>query len=240
MTLLAYDLPKARGFTKAPSWIDLLNAYAQPLIALMITFIIAGMFWFSHQRRLAIAPEGSRVVVFLNLIFLLSIIILPRYEWPLWSLPNRQCRRRHLRDSSEFHRNAERVAVASRTTRSQRNRVAGNRDFSCLRALYRHGCRLRRPTRRAIRMVLSFWRACRGLVGSPALALRPNSSSIPGEQLLSSLTRCSGRGPRLVAVRRPRQWLNAKAVRPLCPYIDASSYLERRGPSLGLSRTPAS
>ena len=60
MTLLAYDLPKARGFAKAPNWIDLLNAYAQPLIALMISFIVAGLFWFSHHRRLAVAPEGSR------------------------------------------------------------------------------------------------------------------------------------------------------------------------------------
>ena len=77
MTLLAYDLPKARGFAKAPRWIDLVNAYAQPLIALMISFIVAGMFWFSHHRRLAVAPEGSRGEVFLNLIFLLSIIILP-------------------------------------------------------------------------------------------------------------------------------------------------------------------
>jgi uncharacterized membrane protein len=77
MTLLAYDLPKARGFAKAPSWIDLVNAYAQPLIALMISFIVAGMFWFSHHRRLAVAPEGSRGEVFLNLIFLLSVIILP-------------------------------------------------------------------------------------------------------------------------------------------------------------------
>src|SRR4030081_2379148 len=77
MTLLAYDLPKARGFAKAPSWIDLVNAYAQPLIALVISFIAAGMFWFSHHRRLAVAPEGSRGEVFLNLLFLLSIIILP-------------------------------------------------------------------------------------------------------------------------------------------------------------------
>jgi len=76
MTLLAYDLPKAHGFAKAPSWIDLVNAYAQPLIALMISFIVAGMFWFSHHRRLAVAPEGSRGVVFLNLIFLLSIVML--------------------------------------------------------------------------------------------------------------------------------------------------------------------
>src|SRR5258707_2559346 len=77
MTLLAYDLPKASSFKSAPGWIDLLNVYAQPVIALMISFIVAGLFWFSHHRRLAVAPEGSRGVVFLNLGFLLSIIILP-------------------------------------------------------------------------------------------------------------------------------------------------------------------
>ena len=77
MTLLAYDLPKASRFASAPGWIDLLNVYAQPVIALAISFVVAGLFWFSHHRRLAVAPEGSRGVVFLNLVFLLSIIILP-------------------------------------------------------------------------------------------------------------------------------------------------------------------
>jgi uncharacterized membrane protein len=77
MTLLAYDLPKASVFKNAPTWIDLVRAYAQPLIALMISFIVAGLFWFSHHRRLSVAPEGSRGEVFLNLIFLVSIIILP-------------------------------------------------------------------------------------------------------------------------------------------------------------------
>ena len=77
MTLLAYDLPKAARFTSAPGWMDLVHAYAQPLIALMISFIVAGLFWFSHHRRLSLSPEGSRGEVFLNLIFLLSIIILP-------------------------------------------------------------------------------------------------------------------------------------------------------------------
>src|SRR6266702_901710 len=43
----------------------------------MISFIVAGLFWFSHHRRLAVAPEGSRAEVFLNLIFLLLIILLP-------------------------------------------------------------------------------------------------------------------------------------------------------------------
>lgn len=77
MTLLAYDLPKASRFANAPSWIDLLNAYAQPVIALTISFIVAGAFWLSHHRRLTFAPEGSRGEVFLNLIFLLSIVLLP-------------------------------------------------------------------------------------------------------------------------------------------------------------------
>ena len=77
MTLLAYDLPKASSFANAPRWIDLARVYAQPVIALAISFIVAGMFWFSHHRRLTVAPEASRGVVFLNLIFLLSIVILP-------------------------------------------------------------------------------------------------------------------------------------------------------------------
>lgn len=77
MTLLAYDLPKASSFKSAPEWIDLVRVYAQPIIALAISFVVAGLFWFSHHRRLAVAPEGGRGVVFLNLFFLLSIIILP-------------------------------------------------------------------------------------------------------------------------------------------------------------------
>ncbi|KQW23527.1 hypothetical protein ASC80_05800 [Afipia sp. Root123D2] len=77
MTLLAYDLPKASKFVSAPAWMDLVNAYAQPVIALMISFIVAGVFWLSHHRRLTFAPEGSRGEVFLNLIFLLSIVMLP-------------------------------------------------------------------------------------------------------------------------------------------------------------------
>ncbi len=77
MTLLAYDLPKASSFKTAPEWIDLIRVYAQPVIALAISFVVAGLFWFSHHRRLAVAPEASRGVVFLNLLFLLTIIILP-------------------------------------------------------------------------------------------------------------------------------------------------------------------
>src|SRR3954468_19272487 len=77
MTLLAYDLPKASRFANAPAWMELVDAYAQPVIALIISFIVAGVFWLSHHRRLTFAPEGSRGGVFLNLLFLLSIVMLP-------------------------------------------------------------------------------------------------------------------------------------------------------------------
>ena len=35
MTLLAYDLPKASRFANAPAWMELVDAYAQPVIALI-------------------------------------------------------------------------------------------------------------------------------------------------------------------------------------------------------------
>jgi len=77
MTLLAYDLPKASQIQNAPDWSDLYALYAGRLSGLVLSFIIAGVFWFSHQRRLARQAYGSRNVVFLNLLFLLSIILLP-------------------------------------------------------------------------------------------------------------------------------------------------------------------
>jgi len=91
MTLLAYDLPKAGDFKKLPGWTDpagelikslpdwsdLGQLYSGRLAGLILSFVIAGLFWFSHHRRLARYPHGSRGVVILNLFFLLSIILLP-------------------------------------------------------------------------------------------------------------------------------------------------------------------
>ncbi len=76
MTLLAYDLPKA-GFSTLPDWTDLYRLYAGRLSGLVLSFVVAGLFWFSHHRRLARQPHGNRGVVILNLLFLLSIILLP-------------------------------------------------------------------------------------------------------------------------------------------------------------------
>ena len=77
MTLLAYGLPQAAHFEHVPDWADLYQAYSGRLGGMMLSFIIAGLFWFSHQRRLARQPLGGRGAVMLNLVFLLSIILLP-------------------------------------------------------------------------------------------------------------------------------------------------------------------
>src|SRR5262245_60210319 len=77
MTLLAYDLPKAGVFTSAPDWSDLSHVYLGKLSGFALSFIIAGVFWIGHHRRLARQPEGSRSMVMLNLLFLLSIVLLP-------------------------------------------------------------------------------------------------------------------------------------------------------------------
>ncbi len=77
MTLLAYDLPRGASFATAPSWSTLADAYLRPLIALALSFMIAGVFWISHHRRLQRAPYASRAVVTLNLLFLMSIVALP-------------------------------------------------------------------------------------------------------------------------------------------------------------------
>jgi uncharacterized membrane protein len=77
MTLLAYDLPKSGKFDGLPGWSDLWQLYAGRVTGFALSFVIAGIFWFSHQRRLARQPYGTRNIVFLNLLFLLSIILLP-------------------------------------------------------------------------------------------------------------------------------------------------------------------
>lgn len=77
MTLLAYQIPKDRFLAADPTWDDIWQGYGSHLLALLLSFVVAGMFWYSHLRRLAFSPEGSRVEMFVNLLFLLSIILLP-------------------------------------------------------------------------------------------------------------------------------------------------------------------
>jgi len=77
MTLLAYRIPTAQFLNGVPVWSTMWAAYHEQIVALLLSFVVAGMFWFSHQRRLAYEPLMTRSIVFLNLLFLLSVIALP-------------------------------------------------------------------------------------------------------------------------------------------------------------------
>lgn len=77
MTLLAYDLPRKQLTTDKPDWAALWSTYESPVLALLLGFVIAGMFWYSHQRRLVYAEEGTRLAFIGNLFFLLTIVALP-------------------------------------------------------------------------------------------------------------------------------------------------------------------
>ena len=77
MTLLAYRFPTGQFLDGAPIWSTIWTTYQSQIVALLLSFVVAGMFWISHQRRLAYEPLAMRSVVYFNLLFLLSIIALP-------------------------------------------------------------------------------------------------------------------------------------------------------------------
>jgi uncharacterized membrane protein len=77
MTLLASHFPTGQFLNGAPIWSTIWSTYQSPLVALLLSFVVAGMFWISHQRRLVYGPLATRSVVYFNFIFLLTIIALP-------------------------------------------------------------------------------------------------------------------------------------------------------------------
>jgi len=77
MTLLSFQVPRDLLGANVPSFGNIWHAYETQLFALLLSFAVAGMFWFSQQRRLAYASHGGRLAVLTNLLFLMSIILLP-------------------------------------------------------------------------------------------------------------------------------------------------------------------
>lgn len=77
MTLLAYQAPREKFVGGDPQWRELWHVYGAFISTLLLSFIVAGMFWLSHQQRLAYASHATRSEVMINLFFLLSIILLP-------------------------------------------------------------------------------------------------------------------------------------------------------------------
>jgi uncharacterized membrane protein len=77
MTLLSFQIPRDLLGANVPNFGNIWHAYEAQLFALVLSFTVAGMFWFSQQRRLAYASHGNRLAVLVNLLFLMSVILLP-------------------------------------------------------------------------------------------------------------------------------------------------------------------
>jgi uncharacterized membrane protein len=77
MTLLAYDIPKPSSVGGVPNLETIIIIYGPRFVAIFLSFAVAGIFWISHHRRLALAPHAGAIAVFGNLLFLLTIIMLP-------------------------------------------------------------------------------------------------------------------------------------------------------------------
>ncbi|MCD0421665.1 DUF1211 domain-containing protein [Rubrivivax sp. JA1024] len=77
MTLLAYQAPREKFAGGDPQWREIWHVYGAFVSTLLLSFIVAGMFWYSHQQRLAYSSHARRSEVIGNLFFLLSIILLP-------------------------------------------------------------------------------------------------------------------------------------------------------------------
>ena len=60
MTLLA-DLFYGAVSERWPVWSTIWAAYHAQVAALLLSFVVAGMFWFGHQRRFAYAPLATPV-----------------------------------------------------------------------------------------------------------------------------------------------------------------------------------
>jgi hypothetical protein len=162
MTLLAYDLPKSGQFETMPGWTDLYQLYAARLSRFVLSFIIAGLFWFSHRRRLPRQPRGSRNVVFLNLLFLLSIILLP--------VTNGLYGGHDLSSAVAVLYGLHLTAIATLNAAPRWLIRATGRHPDVIAAIFRPGLRARyrgraiRPTVRSILLVPRFWRPVRATV----------------------------------------------------------------------------
>jgi uncharacterized membrane protein len=77
MTLLAYRVPTGQYLSGPPVWSAIWSTYQSQIVALLLSFVVAGMFWIGHQRRLVYEPLATRSVLYFNLLFLLSVIALP-------------------------------------------------------------------------------------------------------------------------------------------------------------------
>src|SRR5262249_59411533 len=67
MTLLAYRFPTGQFLDGAPVWATIWRVYQSQIVALLLSFVVAGGFWVCPPRPLGCVRPGSRPPVSLTL-----------------------------------------------------------------------------------------------------------------------------------------------------------------------------
>jgi uncharacterized membrane protein len=77
MTLLAADVIPASVAADGATWTVLRAEMLPRILVMVLSFAIAGTYWVSHHRRLAVWTFSGPFPVYANMLFLLSIVLLP-------------------------------------------------------------------------------------------------------------------------------------------------------------------
>ena len=77
MTFLVSRLPISRLPPSGPTWRGVVLLFGPYLFTLLMSFSIAGLYWFSHHRRLLLTPRHTSFAVVLNFAFLFVVMLLP-------------------------------------------------------------------------------------------------------------------------------------------------------------------
>lgn len=77
MTVPVYSLPLPKPGVALGSWHSVLRPMLGPLVALGVSFLFTGIFWFSHHRRLRLTVARTRRFLFATFAFLFLIVLLP-------------------------------------------------------------------------------------------------------------------------------------------------------------------
>src|SRR5262249_59493480 len=72
MTLLAYRFPTGQFLDGAPVWATIWRVYQSQIVALLLSFVVAGAFWICHQAPLGFETGAAMVLRYITRLFFLS------------------------------------------------------------------------------------------------------------------------------------------------------------------------
>ena len=77
MTLLFFPLTNLVNNDLSDNWWHILSANSSRFLATFISFIVIALFWHAHHRSFDRLDRADGAVVFLNLVFLFTVVVMP-------------------------------------------------------------------------------------------------------------------------------------------------------------------